>query len=131
MKAPSRKARPPRGAAEGDAANTAAPTPVVATPPPTAAQPQAASVAAKLPELIGRITHYYGHVNAAIVAIEKGELRRGDTIHVRGHTTDFYQRVERIECDHREVESAWVGQQVGVEVSQRVREGDEVSRISG
>ena len=57
-------------------------------------------------------------------------LRRGDTIHVRGHTTDFYQQVEHIELDHHMVESARAGQIVGIQVSQRVREGDEVIRVS-
>ena len=131
MKAPIRKVRPRRVAKESGAVRTAAPSPSVAAAQPTAAQPQTGSVAAKIPERIGRVTHYYGHANAAIIAIENGELRRGDTIHVRGHTTDFYQRVERIECEHLEVESAWVGQQVGVEISQRVREGDDVVRVSG
>ena len=96
-----------------------------------AASPPTPSIAGKLPERIGRVTHYYGAVHAAAIAIEQGELRRGDTIHVRGHTTDFYQRVDRIERDHAEVEMAWVGQQVGIAVSQRVREGDEVVRVSG
>ena len=106
--------------------------PPAATAPTSVSTPAVAapSVAGKLPERIGRVTHYFGQVNAAAIVIESGELRRGDTIHVRGHTTDFYQRVERIERDHAEVEMAWVGQQVGIEVSQRVREGDEVIRVS-
>jgi putative protease len=54
----------------------------------------------------------------------------GDTIHVRGHTTDFYQRVNRIEIDHAQVEIAKPGQSVGVEITQRVREHDEVFKVS-
>jgi translation elongation factor EF-1alpha len=75
-------------------------------------------------------SHYYGHVDAGIVKIESGELRVGDTVHIRGHTTDFYQRVERIEVDHAPVEVARPGQAVGLHVAQRVREGDEVLRVS-
>jgi putative protease len=55
----------------------------------------------------------------------------GDTLHIRGHTTDFYQRVDRIEFDHQPVTMARAGQQVGVHVSQRVREHDEVFLVSG
>jgi putative protease len=76
------------------------------------------------------ISHYYGHVDAGIVNIESGDLRVGDTVHIRGHTTDFYQRVERIEVDHASVEVARPGQAVGLQVAQRVREGDEVLRVS-
>ena len=75
-------------------------------------------------------THYYANVDAAIVRLERGEVRVGDTIHIRGHTTDFYQRIDHIELDHQKVESGRAGQVVGIQVSQRVREGDEVIRAS-
>ena len=76
------------------------------------------------------MTHYYGHVNAAIVALSAGELRVGDMVHFRGHTTDFYQRIERIEVDHASVPSARAGQVIGLQVSQRVREGDAVMKVA-
>ena len=79
---------------------------------------------------MGVVTHYYGHVNAGIIRIESGELRVGDTIHIRGATTDFYQRISHIEVEHETVAVARVGQVVGIQVSQRVREGDEVIRVS-
>jgi putative protease len=86
-------------------------------------------VAAAAPQRIGSITHYYPHVNAGVVQIESGELRVGETIHVHGHTTDFYQRVDRIEIEHQAVEVARAGQSVGVHVTQRVREGDGVWKV--
>jgi GTPase len=76
------------------------------------------------------VTHFYPHAGAGIVAVEAGELRVGDTVHVRGHTTDYYQRVDRIELNHQAIEVARAGQVVGFHVSQRVREGDEVSVVS-
>ncbi len=82
------------------------------------------------PARLGVVTHFYGHVNAAILRIETGELRSGDSVHFRGHTTDFYQRLDRIELDHQVVESVRGGQTVGVQVSQRVREGDEVFKVA-
>jgi putative protease len=87
-------------------------------------------VAGATPERIGSMTHYYPHVNAGVIQIDSGELRVGDTIHIHGHTTDFYQRVDRIEMDHRPVEVARTGQSVGVHVTQRVREGDSVWKVS-
>ncbi|MEE8508402.1 MAG: EF-Tu/IF-2/RF-3 family GTPase [Myxococcota bacterium] len=79
---------------------------------------------------MGVVTHYYGHVNAGIIRIESGELRVGDTIHIRGTTTDFYQRISQMELEHQNVAVARVGQVVGIQLSQRVREGDEVIRVS-
>ena len=100
----------------------------VATAPPTGSKPS--EVAAAAPARVGVVTHFYGHVNAAMLRIETGELRSGDTVHFRGHTTDFYQRLERIELEHQSVDVARPGQIVGVQVSQRVREGDEVRRVT-
>jgi putative protease len=105
----------------------AAPPQAVATLAPAAAT---AGVAAGMPQRIGAMTHYYPHVDAGVIEIEAGELRVGDTIHVRGHTTDYYQRVDRIEVDHEAVEVARSGQSVGVHVTQRVREGDDVWKVS-
>ena len=76
------------------------------------------------------MTHYYEHSGACVVSLDEGPLRVGDTIHVRGHTTDFYQRVERLERDHVAVDSARRGDEVGVAVSQRVRSHDVVYRLS-
>src|SRR5262249_30955168 len=70
------------------------------------------------------------HVNAGVIAIEAGELRVGDTVHIRGHTTDYYQRIDRLEVDHQPVPVARAGQSVGVHVTQRVREGDAVWKVS-
>ena len=69
-------------------------------------------------------------MNAGIVSVGHGELRVGDTIHFRGHTTDFYQRVDHLEIDHASVKVASPGQQAGIQVAQRVREGDKVLRVS-
>ncbi|MEM7413369.1 MAG: EF-Tu/IF-2/RF-3 family GTPase [Myxococcota bacterium] len=75
------------------------------------------------------MTHYYEHVGAATVRIEQGALAVGDIIHIRGHTTDYYQPVERLERDHNPVEQASAGEEIALQVSQRVRENDAVHRL--
>ncbi len=76
--------------------------------------------------LVGRVTHYFPNVDAAIVQVEAGVIAVGDTLHFKGHTTDFTQRVDRIELEHQEIPIAHPGQIIGVHVSERVREHDEV-----
>ncbi len=78
---------------------------------------------------MGRVTHFYGHVNAAIVLIEQGAIQVGDLLHFHGHTTDFTHRVLRIELEHAIVQRAVSGQIVGIEISERVREHDEVFKV--
>ncbi len=75
-------------------------------------------------EAVGTITHYYSHLSVAVAQINKGTLRTGDTVHIKGHTTDFTQTVDSMEFEHQHVEQASAGQSVGIKVSDHVREHD-------
>jgi len=75
---------------------------------------------------IGIVTHYFPHVSAAIVQLETGSLRVGDVIHIKGHTSDFTQRVESMEIDHVHVSEARPGQSFGLRVKEHAREHDVV-----
>jgi len=76
------------------------------------------------------VAHFFSHVHAAIVQIEAGEIRVGDLLHFKGHTTDFLQRVERIELEHGPIDVARPPQIVGIQVHDKVREHDEVFKLS-
>jgi len=75
-------------------------------------------------EAIGVITHYYSHLGVAVVQVNKGALRTGDTIHITGHSTDFTQAVASIEYEHRHVDQAEAGQSIGLKVADHAREHD-------
>jgi hypothetical protein len=88
-RAPPKKARPAANAAIKPTPISPPAQPVPATPTPTLpAQP------APPGERIGVVTHYYSHLSVATLRLDSGTLRVGDVIHIRGHTTDFSQRVE-------------------------------------
>ena len=74
----------------------------------------------------GTVTHYYNHLHVAGVSNTDGELHIGDTIHVKGHTSDFQQKVESMEIDHELVEVAKSGDQIGITVIEHAREHDTV-----
>ena len=80
-------------------------------------------------EEIGRITHYFAKINVGILEITKGELHIGDTIHIKGHTSDFYQKVQSMQMEHSPVESANKGQSIGLKVEGAVREKDLVFKV--
>jgi len=75
-------------------------------------------------EAIGTVTHYFSHLNVAIVQINKGILRTGDKIHIKGHTTDIIQDVESMEYEHRHIDEASAGQSVGIKITDHAREHD-------
>jgi len=70
------------------------------------------------------VTHYFPHVNAAVLKIKTGEIRVGDELLFKGHTTDFKQKVISMQIDHQPVPIAKKGDDFGVEVKSRVRAGD-------
>jgi putative protease len=78
-------------------------------------------------EAIGRVTHYFGHLSVAAIALTE-PVAVGDRIHIRGHTTDLVQAVESMEVDHQRVERAAPGDDVALAVADHVREHDLIFR---
>ena len=74
---------------------------------------------------IGRITHFFSKINVAVIEL-KAPLKAGDTIVVKGPTTDFQQVVDSMQIEHNNVQTALAGQSIGLRVVQRVRETDVV-----
>ena len=74
---------------------------------------------------IGHITHFFPKISVAVIELEK-LLKVGDTIAVKGPTTDFEQKVDSMQIEHENVEKAEAGQSIGLKVAERVRETDVV-----
>lgn len=79
-------------------------------------------------EKVGEVTHYFDKPQVGAIELT-GELKVGDRVAFRGHTTDFEQEIESMELDHESVETAVAGEEIAVKVADRVREGDEVYRV--
>ena len=74
---------------------------------------------------IGRITHFFTKISVAVIELIM-PLAVGDTIVIKGPTTDFEQVVESMQIEHNNVQRAEAGQSIGLRVAQRVRENDMV-----
>ncbi len=79
-------------------------------------------------KLIGLITHYFPHVQAAVIKL-KGPLAKGDTVKIKGHTTDITQIVNSLQIDRVDIQSAKKGDEIGLQVTSRVRQRDKVYKI--
>lgn len=140
------KARPAAKPAAKPVAKPAAkpaPAPVSPRPPPAqrppsgapaqphATWPPAAPAQAALPgERIGVVTHYYGHLSVAVIRLESGRLRVGDRIVVRGHTSDFTQRVDSLQVDHKPVMEVGPNDDFALKVVAHAREHDVVYKLA-
>ncbi|MEX0785813.1 MAG: translation elongation factor-like protein [Dehalococcoidia bacterium] len=80
-------------------------------------------------ERVGVINDYFAKINVAGIDLE-ATLHAGDTIHIRGHTTDLEQVVESMQVEHEQVDEAGPGAQIGIKVKDRCRGGDVVYRVT-
>ena len=80
-------------------------------------------------ERIGIVKGYFAKIGVAGIDLEK-TLRVGDRIHIKGHTTDLEETVASIQIEHAQVEEAKKGDQIGIKVTDRCRDGDVVYKIT-
>lgn len=76
----------------------------------------------------GIVSHYYNKIGVAAVVLE-GDLAVGDTIHIKGHTTDFTQKMESIQIENKNIERAKEGDDIGIKVKEHAREHDVVYKV--
>lgn len=76
-------------------------------------------------KILGMIDHFFGKINVAAIKL-KAPLKVGDFIHVKGHTTDFTQRIESMQIEHHNVAQAKKGDDIGIRVKSKVRQHDMV-----
>ncbi|MEK6530898.1 MAG: translation elongation factor-like protein [Deltaproteobacteria bacterium] len=79
-------------------------------------------------ERVGTISHYYSHLGVAALKLDSA-LKVGDTIHIKGHTSDFTQTIDAMEKEHKSVVEAKMGDSIGIKVSGHGREHDAVYRV--
>lgn len=77
---------------------------------------------------IGKVTHYFTKIGVVVVELSD-VLKVGDTIHIKGATSDFTEKVDSMQIEHENVESAKKGDAIGLKVKEHAREHDIVYKI--
>jgi len=80
-------------------------------------------------EMIGTVEDFFAHPVVAGIELT-GTLKVGDKIHIKGHTTDLEMTVGSMQIDNAAVTEAKAGDSIGVKVSDRVRDGDKVYKVT-
>ena len=80
-------------------------------------------------EQIAVIVKFFAKPSVAALEITNGGLNTGDVLRYKGHTTDFTEKIISMELDNQTVETAKVGDLVGIKVKERVRENDKVYKV--
>jgi putative protease len=77
---------------------------------------------------IGMITDFFARPVVAAIELT-GELKVGDKIHIKGHTTDLEMAIDSMQIHNQNVLVAKAGDAVGIKVPDKVRHGDKVLKV--
>lgn len=78
---------------------------------------------------IGTIADFFARPVVAAVELT-GELKIGDKIRIHGHTTDMEFVVASMQIHNQDVTAAKAGDAVGLKVTDKVRHGDKVFKVT-
>jgi len=81
-------------------------------------------------EQVALVVKFFSKPSVAAVEVTKGSIKVGDVLRYKGHTTDFNEAVASMEMDNQPVEEAKVGDLIGIRVKERVRENDQVFKVT-
>jgi translation initiation factor IF-2 len=73
---------------------------------------------------IGIVSKFFAQPSVAAIELTDGSIKVGDTIRIKGHSTDMEQKVESMQIEHTGVASADKGASIGIKVKDRVRPHD-------
>jgi hypothetical protein len=82
-------------------------------------------------ERLGSVIKYFDKTSIAAVKLDFGELATGDSIHIKGTSTDFTQKIDLLEFDHQPVQKAIRGQFIGIKLSRPAMPFDLVYKVTG
>ena len=74
-------------------------------------------------KMLGVVDHFFHNIQVAGIRV-KVPFKVGDTLHFKGHTTDFTQTIDSMQINHQNVEKVKKGDDIGMKVKSRVRDGD-------
>jgi len=79
---------------------------------------------------IGVIIHFFDKIGVAAINITGGTLSIGDTIHIKGHSTDLTVTIESMQIVQDKVQTAKKGDSIGIKTGGKAREHDKVYKVS-
>jgi len=80
-------------------------------------------------ELVGTVADFFAHPVVAGIELT-ASLSVGDKIRIKGHTTDLEMEVGSMQIDNQKVTEAKAGDSIGIKVTDRVRAGDSVYKVT-
>ena len=78
---------------------------------------------------VGKVTHYFDRIGVAVLALTE-PIKVGDTLRFHGHSTEFTQKIDSLQIEHKDVAEAKPGQDVALKIAQKVHPHDAVFKVT-
>jgi U32 family peptidase len=79
-------------------------------------------------EEIGKITHFFDKISVAVLSLT-GDLKVGDKIRIEA-SEPFVQTVSSMQVEHKDIQEAKAGDDVGMKTDKPCRDGDKVIKLT-
>lgn len=77
---------------------------------------------------IGKITHFFDKISVAIINLDE-PLEIGDKIRIEAEIP-FVQKVTSMQVEHKEIQKANTGNDIGMKTDRHCKEGDRVIKLT-
>ena len=79
-------------------------------------------------EDIGKVTHFFDKISVAVLSLTAG-LKVGDKIRIEA-SEPFVQNVDSMQVEHKSIEEAKAGDDIGIKTLKPCKDGDKVVKIT-
>jgi len=78
---------------------------------------------------VGKVDHFFGNISVGMIKLTDS-VKVGDTIRIKGTTSDFTQDISSMQIDRVPAQEAKAGDLISVKVAQKVRKDDAVYKVA-
>ena len=79
---------------------------------------------------VGSVNKYFDKIGVGMIQVTQGELAIGDTIHIKGNSTDLTVTISSIQVQRKPVQTAKPGEEAGIKLDSKVRQNDKVFKVT-
>jgi translation initiation factor IF-2 len=79
---------------------------------------------------VGTVNKYFDKIGVGMIQVTQGELSVGDTIHIKGNSTDLTATIGSMQVQRQPVQTAKPGEEAGIKLYSKVRQNDKVYKVT-
>ncbi|HEY3447259.1 MAG TPA: hypothetical protein VGK67_12880 [Myxococcales bacterium] len=79
---------------------------------------------------VGHVNKFFDKIGVGMIQVTQGELAVGDTIHIKGNSTDLTATISSMQVQRQPVQAAKVGDEAGIKLESKVRPNDKVFKVT-